>query len=279
VPNLAPFHPQIVHFVVALLIVGVLLRLVALTGKVRFAGGAATTLIVLGTVAAVLAVQSGHEAHGPVERVPGARAAVEAHEEWGERTRNVFLGVAALELVGLALRGPRVRRIVQAAAAVIGVVGVGVLYEAADHGGNLVYSYAGGVGLRTGAPEDVDRLLIAGLYHEAMLERREGKAADAARLIEELARRRPDDADVQLLVAESLVLDRQDGAAGLAALRRLPVPDGDRRLAFRRGWLEADAYEAAGFPDSARAVLEALSAAFPGNERLRQRIAGRARQP
>jgi uncharacterized membrane protein len=279
VPNLAPFHPQIVHFVVALLIVGVLLRLVALTGKVRFAGGAATTLIVLGTVAAVLAVQSGHEAHGPVERVPGARAAVEVHEEWGERTRNVFLGVAALELVGLALRGPRVRRIVQAAAAVIGVVGVGVLYEAADHGGNLVYSYAGGVGLRTGAPEDVDRLLIAGLYHEAMLERREGKAADAARLIEELARRRPDDADVQLLVAESLVLDRQDGAAGLAALRRLPVPDGDRRLAFRRGWLEADAYEAAGFPDSARAVLEALSAAFPGNERLRQRIAGRARQP
>jgi uncharacterized membrane protein len=48
VPNLAPFHPQIVHCVVALLIMGVLLRLVALTGKVRFAGGAATTLIVLG---------------------------------------------------------------------------------------------------------------------------------------------------------------------------------------------------------------------------------------
>jgi uncharacterized membrane protein len=274
VPNLAPFHPQIVHFVVALLIVGVLLRLVALTGKVRFAGGAATTLIVLGAAASVLAVTSGTRAHGPVERVPGARDAVTEHEEWGERTRNVFLGVAALELLALALRNPRYRRIARAVTGVAGVAGLVVLYEAAEHGGNLVYSYAGGVGIRTGAPEDVERLLIAGLYHEAMLERGEGKGDDAARLVEEMARRRPDDPDVQLLAVESLVLDRKDGTAALAALRRIVVPEGDRRLRFRHGWLEADAYEAAGFPDSARAVLEALSAAFPANERVQQRLQG-----
>lgn len=273
-PNLAPFHPQIVHFVVALLIVGVLFRLVALTGKVRFAGGAATTLIVLGAAASVLAVASGTRAHGPVERVPGARDAVTEHEEWGERTRNLFLGVAALELLALALRNPRHRRIARAVTGVAGVAGLVVLYEAADHGGNLVYSYAGGVGIRTGAPEDVERLLIAGLYHEAMLDRREGKGDDAARLVEEMARRRPDDADVQLLAVESLVLDRKDGTAALAALRRIVVPENDPRLTFRRGWLEADAYEAAGFPDSARVVLEALSAAFPTNERVTQRLQG-----
>jgi uncharacterized membrane protein len=274
VPNLAPFHPHIVHFVVALLVVGVLLRLVALTGKVRFASGAATTLIVLGTGAAALAVHSGLNAHGPVERIPGVRTAVVEHEEWGERTRNAFFIVAALELLTLALGNPRHRRMAHAVTAVLGVAGLAVLYEAAEHGGDLVYSYAGGVGLRTGAPEDVERLLTAGLYNAAMLDRRDGNGEEASRLIAELARRHPEDVDVQLLTVESLVLDRKDGAAALVALRRITVPAADRRLALRHGSLEADAYEAAGFPDSARAVLEALSAAFPTNARLKQRLEG-----
>ena len=40
------FHPQIVHFAIALLIVGVIMRLVWLSGRFRFTGPAATTLIV-----------------------------------------------------------------------------------------------------------------------------------------------------------------------------------------------------------------------------------------
>ena len=95
--SLAALHPQIVHFVIALLFVGVLFRCVSLTGRVPFAGPAARVLLLVGTGAAVLAVQSGTAAHGPVERVPGARAAVMEHEEWGERTRNIFLVVAALK--------------------------------------------------------------------------------------------------------------------------------------------------------------------------------------
>lgn len=80
-PNIGAFHPQIVHVVVALLIVGVVFRLVSLTGRLTFTGPAAATLILLGTLAAVAAVQSGTPAHGGVERIPGARAAVQAHEE------------------------------------------------------------------------------------------------------------------------------------------------------------------------------------------------------
>jgi hypothetical protein len=34
----------------------------------------------------------------------------------------------------------------------------------------------------------------------------------------------------------------------------------------------ADAYLAAGVPDSARATLEALSQSFPNNQRIRQRL-------
>src|SRR5438876_425777 len=89
---------------------GVLLRGVSLTGKVAFTGPAALVLLLVGTVGAVLAVQSGTAAHGPVERVPGARAAVMEHEEWGQRTRNIFLVVAALEIAALVPAVSRWRR-------------------------------------------------------------------------------------------------------------------------------------------------------------------------
>ena len=50
----------------------------------------------------------------------------------------------------------------------------------------LVYAYAGGVGIRSGDPADVERLLLAGLYNEAQAERKAGRlnesaAADGAR--------------------------------------------------------------------------------------------------
>src|SRR5439155_18662484 len=46
-PNLASWHPQIVHFVVALLFVGLAMRLVAFTPYFRFTNYAATTLLVV----------------------------------------------------------------------------------------------------------------------------------------------------------------------------------------------------------------------------------------
>jgi uncharacterized membrane protein len=98
IPNIAYWHPPIAHFVVALLIVGVILRLISLSGRLAFTGPAAALLLLAGTGAAVVAVQSGTDAHGPVERIPGVRNAVAVHEDAGHDTRNVFLVVAALEL-------------------------------------------------------------------------------------------------------------------------------------------------------------------------------------
>jgi hypothetical protein len=105
-----------------------------------------------------------------VERIPGAREAVVEHEEWGKRTRNVFLVVALLEIVGLALsrKAPRPERMMAIASAVIGVGGLVVLYEAGEHGGAIVYGYAGGVGTRWGDPQAVNRMFIAGAYQQAL---------------------------------------------------------------------------------------------------------------
>jgi uncharacterized membrane protein len=274
-PNLAAFHPQIVHFAITLLVAGVLFRWISLTGRAAFTGPAAAVLLLAGTLAAVLAVQSGTDAHGPVERVPGARAAVMEHEDAGVWARNVFLVVAALEIGALIVtrRSARVRKGFTWASALVGLMGVGAVYKVGDRGGDLVYSYAGGVGIRSGDTTDVSRLLIAGLYHSAQAARARHDSAAAAELFGELARRFPDDTTVRFLAVESLLRDRNDGKAALAALARLSVPDDNQRLRLRYDFLKADAFLAVGRSDSARATLERLVAAFPDNPRIKDRLA------
>lgn len=274
-PDLGPFHPQIVHFVIALLFTGVAFRWLSFvrTARLAFTGPAAAVLLIAGTAAAALAVHSGLNAHGPVERVPGARAAVIEHEEWGERTRNIFIVVAALEIAALIPAAARWRKGAYVASALVGLAGAFSLYEAGEHGGELVYGYAGGVGIRSGSPDDVGRLLTAGLYHQAMLDRKAGRAADAARLIDQLAQRAPQDTTVQLLVIESLILDKQDGKAALAALARFPAQPDSRFVRFRVGLLRADAFALVGMRDSARATLEGMAGEFANNRAIEDRLA------
>ncbi len=265
-PNIAVFHPQIVHFIVVLGFVGVGLRLLTLVVRTEWIRPAATLTLLAAATAAVLAVKSGSEAHGPAERIPGARTAVQEHEELGERTRNIFLIVAALELLALGLRHrEKARRLALAGSAVVGVVGAYFLFEAAEHGGDVVYSYAGGVGTRSGNPDDVKRLLVAGLYHGARADREAGDSAAAARLIEELARQMPDDFGVKILAARSLLIDRHDPAGAMAAVNALTIPPDDARMALQAGLLRSDIYAAQGFPDSARATLQGLQQTFSGN--------------
>ena len=275
-PNIAEFHPQVVHFVIALLFVGVALRIISLTPWMRFSNPAATTLLILGTVASLAAVKSGDDAHGPVERIPGVRPIVVEHEELGERSRNIFLGVVAIELLALGLfattKTRRFGKLALAGSAVLGVIGSVVLYEAAEHGGELVYSYAGGPGLRTGDPEDVKRLLLAGLYAQSQADRRAKRPEDAARLINEMAARFPDDRTIRYLHAESMLLDASDPAAARTALAAAPPAPTDARVRARHDMLLADVHLALGQADSARAVLAGLVDAFPTNTRAKAKL-------
>jgi uncharacterized membrane protein len=277
--SIGSFHPQVVHFAIVLLIVGVVFRLLSLTGRIAFAGPAASALLLLGTASAVAAAETGIAAHGPVERVPGSRDAVVEHEDWGIRARNLFLAVAALEILALVLARRGKARPVHLLSGAVGLAGLFCLYEASEHGGELVYSYAGGVGIRSGEPEDVARLLLAGLYHQAQLDRKEGRAEEASRLVGEMARRFPADVEVQLLAAESLLLDAKDAEGALSALDRLSVPDENRRLVVRHGVLRADALQGAGRADEARSVLEELLARYPDNRTVKEKLSSLSASP
>jgi hypothetical protein len=150
------------------------------------------------------------------------------------------------------------------------------LYEASEHGGELVYSYAGGPGLRTGDPADVARLLVAGAYNQAQVDRKGGRTAEAGALIAAVAARFPSDPHVQVMAAESALLDRKQPDGALEILGRTAVPQADTRLRVRHGLLTADAQEAAGRPGDARATLQQLASAFPENGRIKQRLAAPA---
>jgi len=240
-------------------------------GRPAFVSPAAVTLLTLGTLAAIAAAYTGDAAHGPIERMPGLRPAVVAHEAWGERVRNIFVIVLVAEALALAMRkSPKARYALMASTA-IGLVGLVALYEAGEHGGEIVYGYAGGVGTRSGNPEDVGYLLRAGLYQQALADRNAGKPDGAAALMDVAAQRFPGDVEVQLARAESLLIDRKDPPAALAALRAITPPLDVDYVRVRHGMLTADALEAAGQRDGAIATLQQLVAAVP-NTRVQQRL-------
>ena len=266
-PNIGSMHPYVVHIVVGFVIAGCVLRIISLTGKWSWMNQAAATALILGAIASVVAVRSGTDAHGPAERVPGARTAVMEHEEWGERTRNLFLLIAAVEVAALAI--PSRRRYIYFASAALGVAGLGAIYETAEHGGDLVYSHAGGVGLRTGDPEDVGNLLRAGLYHQAMLDRREHRPEAAARLFAEMKQRWPADGEVQVLAAESRLRDASDPAGALADIDAMLPQLQDPRLKRNATLNRAYAFLALGQKDSAQAVVARLAAENPANARYK----------
>ena len=227
----------------------------------------------IGGVAAWVAAKSGTAAHGPVERIPGAREAVQEHEEWGERTRNVFVGVAALELVALVARQPALRgpfapsRRSRASRASRCCTRRRSMAETSSTRTRAVSASA------RGNPEDVGRLLVAGLYNEAQVQRKAGQGRrcepphpDARR-----AESRPT-STTRLMWAESLLLDRKDPAAALAALDSITVRPDDARFRPRRDMLVADALRQAGHTDSARVVLQALATQFPANPRIKAKL-------
>ena len=237
---------------------------------------AGTALLILSTLASVAAVQSGKDAHGPVERIPGARDIVEHHEEKGEQARNLMLVIAAIEILGLA--GLASKPSIQKAAHVVSAVGglyVGyVLYEAAEHGGEIVYEYGGGPGLRSGDTTHMRQALVAGLYNQAQRDREAGRSEEAARLTDELVRRMPGDQSVAFLAVESRIKDRHDPQGALADLAAMSFPADQSRLAIRHALLTAEALEGgrdAGFgerdPGIAQAEVSRQSRSAAGDRR------------
>ena len=66
-------------------------------------------------------------------------------------------------------------------------------------------------------------------------------------------------------------MDKKNGKAALAALAPFPAAPGSRFLRLRVGLLRADAFVAAGMPDSAKAILKVMARAFTNNRAVEER--------
>jgi uncharacterized membrane protein len=149
-PGWVGLHPQVIHFPIALLLVAPLFVLLAMLLPKRgdvFAASA-MILLVLGTGAAFVAVETGEAAAEAETRSDAVNAAIESHADLAETARNVFAGLTVL--FGAILVLPRFvksfstrRAMVVAQAVFLGLLLAGdlVLAQAAHRGGLLVHKF------------------------------------------------------------------------------------------------------------------------------------------
>jgi uncharacterized membrane protein len=98
IPSWDGLHPLIIHFPIALLIVAPLIVLIGifLPEKGRAFMISAFILMLLGTIAAFIAVSTGSAAGELAERMNNVESVLEEHEELAETTRTVFAALTAI---------------------------------------------------------------------------------------------------------------------------------------------------------------------------------------
>ena len=162
-----PLHPAVVHFPIVLLLFGSALTVVEVfVNRWRLAWLAAL-LLVIGTLGAFSAVQTGKAAQDMLDVISsGGSDMLEEHQEWAEKTQWVAAAAAFLALFAASLEG-RLRGTRETPAWVesgpawhgmLRVITAGValftcfcVYQTAHRGGKLVYDY--GVGVKVKADQ------------------------------------------------------------------------------------------------------------------------------
>lgn len=146
-PN--PLHPAVVHFPIALLIVGMGAAVVAVFVRRWHLPSLAAVLLVLGAAGAVVAVGTGKEEEEMAETTSAAAEHIlDEHEEWGETTRNLALAAAVVALAAAIASKRRVAGIgLSVVTAVLAMAAAYCVVQTGHYGGELVYRH--GVGINT----------------------------------------------------------------------------------------------------------------------------------
>ncbi len=145
-PDWAPnIHPLIVHFPIALLLVAALIDFVGVwvrkSASVRWM---ATTLYTLGALTAFAALRTGEQAADMMNIPAMAQTTLTSHADWAHYTLYFFGGYALVRLIaGFADKKNRLG--VSLPLFLIGAGGMFLVYQTAEHGGELVYAHGIGV--------------------------------------------------------------------------------------------------------------------------------------
>ena len=136
-------HPAVVHFALVLPAIALLFQLMALLSKNASYRKAANLLFFLGVIAVLLATLSGRLAGPDVKPLLSAegKALFNEHATIGFALAGFYILLAFLKTLSIFIKKRGFRILM----AFLLIAGVGGLFVQAQHGGKLVYAYAGGV--------------------------------------------------------------------------------------------------------------------------------------
>jgi len=146
--DLTHVHPMIVHFPIALLIVGFLTDLASFFIKGDFFKQSGFYLLILGALGTIAALLSGEQAGSGLGGQGVLGQAIEHHEEAAELAVWLVL-VTALFRVALVLL-KKYAGAFKIAALVLFLLSIGAIARTGYYGGKLVYEHAAGVEFNLG---------------------------------------------------------------------------------------------------------------------------------
>ena len=142
-----PLHPSIVHFPIVLIFLGAVFSLLTIFTRRGALPQFAAVILILAAGAAQVAVNTGgDQADEVIRRMPDAKPLVLVHAEWGERMRTMAVIAAISAVIALAsYRLVRFRRVLALITTILAAGACYCTYEAAKHGGAMVYHHGVGV--------------------------------------------------------------------------------------------------------------------------------------
>ncbi len=149
-------HPMIVHFPIALLIVGFLSDLIGAFFKKEFFSKAGLYLLILGTAGVIAAYFSGNIAGDGVSEAGALKQALENHEEAAELSLWLMVIVSVVRIGIVVFK--KYTGIFKWAAIVLFLVGILSIARTGYYGGELVFKHAAGVQLNLGFDFNSDNL-------------------------------------------------------------------------------------------------------------------------
>jgi len=147
IPFPEPLHPAVIHFPIALLLLGAAVAVLSVFIRRWHLPLFAAVLLTLGAIGAVAATVTGEEEEEKVEHaIPSAESVLEEHATWGERTRNAGIIAAGLAIVAVVVAAKPVGgRLVSVVAACVALIAGYCVAQAGHYGGELVYHHGAGV--------------------------------------------------------------------------------------------------------------------------------------
>lgn len=147
IPSWDSLHPLIIHFPIALLLVAPVFAFIGIFKKGKMFSTAALILLLLGTAAAFIAVETGEAASELVVRTPEISRVLQHHAELAENTFKIFLALTLIfasilllpRLLKKELR-PSTSCSLQVGFLILYMAGVLALVSTAHQGGTLVHS-------------------------------------------------------------------------------------------------------------------------------------------